>query len=61
MFLRMRLRNWDSFEANLGSLKLPISVNNSMGFLEVYTTLEDLKKDYPDEKYYIEIENHITN
>jgi len=27
-----------------------ISPNNSVGFMEVYTTLEDFKKDYPDQE-----------
>jgi len=56
MYLRMRLNKWSDIEATIGLLKIPVKLNNSIGYMEVYENVEDLKKDYPKEKYYIEVE-----
>ena len=55
MFLRMRLNRWDNFELNLGRINVPVKVGQSIGYMEVYESLDDLKKDYPREEEYAEI------
>lgn len=60
MYLRMRLRKWDDIEATLGRLRVPITLNRSIGFMEVYETVEDMKKDYVNENAYVQVEE-ITN
>ena len=57
MIVRMRLRTWeDAFTGANFALPIKVVNNPSSGFLEVYETLTDLHKDYPDEKFYVEIE-----
>jgi hypothetical protein len=62
MYVRMRIRKWDdAFEVDFGFIsgqRLPTKFVNSIsiGFLEVYDTLEDLLKEYPNETNYAQIE-----
>ena len=60
MYLRMRLNRWSDIEAQIGVLKIPIKINKSIGYMEVYDDLENMLKDYPHEKYYIQVEETIN-
>lgn len=50
----MILHKWESLEINIQGYNMPIRIESSQftscGFLEVYPTLEDFKKLYPDEE-----------
>ncbi len=59
MYLRMIVRNWeDSFELSLPGGKVPIHPKGliSIGYCEVYNTLEDLLKEHPNETNFVQIE-----
>ena len=60
MIVRMRFRDWvDAFEATLPggiACRTDIDGSKSVGFLEVYETLEALHADYPGEDRYLYIE-----
>lgn len=55
MYLRMRLNRWSEYEVNLGRLNIPVKVGKSIGYMEVYESLDDLKKDYLREEEFAEI------
>lgn len=50
----MVLNKWDSLQIDIQGYNMPIKIDRSQfsscGFLEVYPTLEDFKKLYPDEE-----------
>ncbi len=55
--LRMRLNKWSDMEASIGgSIRVPVNVGHSAGFLEVFKTLEDYHRDYPEEEMFTYIE-----
>ena len=51
----MRLNRWSEYEVNLGRLNIPVKVGKSIGYMEVYESLDDLKKDYLREEEFAEI------
>ena len=56
MYLRMRLNKWDNMEVTIGRINVPVKVGQSIGYMEVYESLDDLKKDYPREDAFMQIE-----
>jgi hypothetical protein len=55
MFLRMRVNRWSEYELASGQLTIPIKPGKSIGYMEVFETLDAMKKQYPKEKDFIEV------
>lgn len=52
----MRLRRWDeALEAVNIPWRVAVKSGPCVGFLEVFDTLEDMYREYPDESHYAEI------
>jgi len=51
----MRLNKWDNMEVTIGRINVPVKVGQSIGYMEVYESLDDLKKDYPREDAFAEV------
>lgn len=56
MILRMKLNKWSDMEINVGSIRVPVKVGHSIGYMEVYDCIEKMRQDYPDETYYTQIQ-----
>lgn len=56
MYLRMKLNRWSDLEAQVGLLRIPVTINKSLGYMEVYNDLESMLKDYPKEQFYVQIQ-----
>lgn len=52
----MRLNKWSELDLSLGRINIPVKVGKSIGYMEVFETIEDYHKDYPKEINYIQIE-----
>lgn len=63
-YVRLVLREWNNLAVDIEGCKTEVKVDNSQlrscGFLEVYSTMEDFKKEYPDEEPFI-VESTIKN
>jgi len=55
MILRMKLNKWSDLEANIGCIKVPVKVGRSIGYMEVFDDLQEMRKEYPKENDYVEI------
>ena len=56
MWVRLRLEGWDNLEVMYAGKVLPIKFGGeSLGYLQVYDSLEELLAEYPEETKYQEI------
>ena len=60
MIVRMRLRKWEGAFTLKQAPDMPVGITdeNTVGFLEVYESLEKLHADYPGETNWREIATH---
>ncbi len=58
MFLVMKLRKWDSLEADVSGIRIPISSRtiDSVGFCEVFKTRDAAVKEYGEDVVLVEIQ-----
>lgn len=61
MILRMRLNRWSDLNAVIGQVQIPVRVGKSIGYMEVYESVEDMRKEYPRENEFIGIQEKMPD